>query len=61
MTHYRWLSSMRGVGNATLRLHADDIFYCCLPLYHNNALTVSWASVMSAGGSPSRWRPTMAA
>ena len=49
MTHYRWLSSMRGVGNATLRLHADDIFYCCLPLYHNNALTVSWASVMSAG------------
>ena len=49
MTHYRWLASMAGVGNATLRLKADDIFYCCLPLYHNNALTVSWGCVLSAG------------
>lgn len=49
MTHYRWLSAMGGVGNATLRLRADDVFYVCLPLYHNNALTVSWSSVLSAG------------
>lgn len=49
MTHYRWLSAMGGVGNATLRLHSDDVFYVCLPLYHNNALTVSWSSVLSAG------------
>lgn len=49
MTHYRWLASMAGVGNATLRLKSDDIFYCCLPFYHNNALTVAWGCVLSAG------------
>ncbi len=49
MTHYRWLSAMGGVGNATLRLRGDDVFYVCLPLYHNNALTVSWSSVLAAG------------
>jgi len=51
MTHYRWLASMAGVGNATLRLKADDVFYCCLPLYHNNALTVAWACTLSAGAT----------
>lgn len=51
MTHYRWLSSMAGVGNATLRLKSSDIFYCCLPLYHNNALTVAWGCVLSAGAT----------
>ncbi len=51
MTHYRWLASMAGVGNATLRLKSDDVFYCCLPLYHNNALTVAWGCVLSAGAT----------
>lgn len=51
MTHYRWLASMAGVGNATLRLRSDDVFYCCLPLYHNNALTVAWSCVLSAGAT----------
>jgi len=51
MTHYRWLASMAGVGNATMRLKSDDIFYCCLPLYHNNALTVAWGCVLSAGAT----------
>lgn len=51
MTHYRWLASMAGVGSATLRLKSDDIFYCCLPLYHNNALTVAWSCVLSAGAT----------
>lgn len=49
MTHYRWLASMAGVGAAALRLKADDVFYVCLPLYHNNALTVSWSAALSAG------------
>ena len=49
MTHYRWLSSMVGLGGATLRIRADDIFYCCLPLYHNNALTISWGCTLAAG------------
>lgn len=51
MTHYRWLSSMGGVGGLTLRLRETDTFYCCLPLYHNNALTVSWSAVLAAGAT----------
>jgi acyl-CoA synthetase (AMP-forming)/AMP-acid ligase II len=51
MTHYRWLSSMGGVGSVTLRMKGSDIFYCCLPLYHNNALTISWSAVLSAGAT----------
>lgn len=49
MSHYRWLNGMAGVGQTALRLKPEDIFYCCLPLYHNNALTVSWGAAMGAG------------
>lgn len=50
MTHFRWLAAMNGFGSA-LRLQTRDVLYCCLPLYHNNALTVSWGSVLSAGAT----------
>jgi acyl-CoA synthetase (AMP-forming)/AMP-acid ligase II len=49
MSHYRWLAGMAGVGQMSLRLRDTDIFYCCLPLYHNNALTVSWGAALGAG------------
>ena len=49
MTHYRWLLGMSGLGMMALRLHADDVLYTPLPLYHNNALTVSWAAVLGSG------------
>jgi fatty-acyl-CoA synthase len=51
MTHYRWLRAMAGFGELGMRLHGDDTLYCCLPLYHNNALTVAVASVLSAGAT----------
>ena len=51
MTHFRWLRGMAGLGQITLRLRGDDILYCPLPLYHNNALTVSWGSVLGAGAT----------
>ncbi len=51
MTHYRWARGMAGLGQMTLRLKPADVLYCCLPLYHNNALTVSWSSVLGAGGT----------
>ncbi|MDN5873746.1 MAG: long-chain-acyl-CoA synthetase [Sinobacteraceae bacterium] len=51
MTHYRWLSSMGGLGTAAMRIRASDVFYCCLPLYHNNALTVSLSCALSAGAT----------
>lgn len=49
MSHYRWLKGMAGLGLGAVRLKGDDVFYCPLPLYHNNALTVSWGAVMGAG------------
>ena len=49
MTHRRWIQAMAGMGQLALRLRADDVLYCPLPLYHNNALTVSWGAVLGAG------------
>lgn len=51
MSHFRWLKSMAGIGGLGVRLRGDDTLYCCLPLYHNNALTVSLSSVLSAGAT----------
>ncbi len=51
MTHYRWLRGMAGLGQMSLRLRGDDVLYCCLPLYHNNALTVSLGAVFGAGAT----------
>ena len=31
------------------QLRQDDVLYCALPLYHNNALTVSWGATVGAG------------
>ena len=49
MTHYRWFKSMAGMGLASMKLRKDDVLYVSLPLYHNNALTVSMAAVLGAG------------
>jgi fatty-acyl-CoA synthase len=49
MSHHRWLRAAAGVGLASLRMRHDDVFYCPLPLYHNNALTVAWAATLAAG------------
>ncbi|NKF24027.1 long-chain-acyl-CoA synthetase [Solimonas marina] len=49
MTHYRWMRSLAGVGQLAMRLRREDVLYCALPLYHNNALTVSWSAVLGAG------------
>ena len=49
MTHYRWLRALAGFGGLGLRLHSDDTLYCCLPLYHNNALTVALGSTAERG------------
>jgi fatty-acyl-CoA synthase len=41
MTHYRWLRALAGFGALGMRLKSSDTLYCCLPLYHNNALTAT--------------------
>ena len=51
MTHYRWLRTLGFFGGIGMRLNSNDTLYCCLPLYHNNALTVAVSSVLSAGAS----------
>lgn len=51
MSHLRWLKSMTGIGGLGVRLKGTDTLYCCLPLYHNNALTVSLSSVLAAGAT----------
>ncbi|MDH4458130.1 MAG: long-chain-acyl-CoA synthetase [Nevskia sp.] len=51
MSHYRWTKGMAGLGQTTLRLTGDDTLYCPLPLYHNNALTVSWGAVLADGAA----------
>ncbi|AII05075.1 long-chain-acyl-CoA synthetase [Rhodococcus opacus] len=51
MSHFRWLKSMSGLGNMGVRLRGSDVLYCCLPLYHNNALTVSLSSVLGSGAT----------
>lgn len=49
MSHHRWLRGSAGMGLGSLRMQADDVFYCPLPLYHNNALTVAWGAALAAG------------
>ncbi|MGV9671211.1 long-chain-acyl-CoA synthetase [Gordonia sp. NPDC003504] len=49
MSHNRWLASLSGIGGLAVRLRASDTMYVPLPLYHNNALSVSLSSVLAAG------------
>lgn len=51
MSHGRWLKSAAGMGLASLQMRNTDVFYCPLPFYHNNALTVSWGAVLSSGAA----------
>ncbi len=51
MTHKRWLSALAVFGGLGLRLRGSDTLYSCLPLYHNNALTVAVGSVINSGAT----------
>ena len=51
MSHARWLKGMAGLGRMATHLGPRDTLYCCLPLYHNNALTVSLSTVLAGGAT----------
>jgi fatty-acyl-CoA synthase len=51
MTHRRWLAALAAFGGLGLRLKGSDTLYSCLPLYHNNALTVALGSVITSGAT----------
>ncbi|GAB19812.1 putative fatty-acid--CoA ligase [Gordonia effusa NBRC 100432] len=48
MSHRRWISAAFAFGSL-LRLRPDDVLYCPLPLYHNNAMTASLAAAVGSG------------
>jgi fatty-acyl-CoA synthase len=51
MTHRRWLAALAAFGGMGLRLKSSDTLYNCLPLYHNNALTVALSSAINSGAT----------
>jgi citronellyl-CoA synthetase len=51
MTHNRWTKAAGAFGHAAMALDRDDVLYLALPLYHNNALTVAWASAAASGAA----------
>ncbi len=51
MTHLRWLKALAAFGGLGLRLKSSDTLYSCLPLYHNNVLTVVLSSVINSGAT----------
>lgn len=49
MSHHRWLQCYAGMGGLGVRLREGDTLYCCLPMYHNNAVTVALGAVLAGG------------
>lgn len=49
-SHMRWMSS-GDVMNVTLDATCEDVFYCCLPLYHGAAATSVTSTALRAGAS----------
>jgi acyl-CoA synthetase (AMP-forming)/AMP-acid ligase II len=51
MSHYRWYRSAVSMGRLALRLSPEDVLYCCLPFYHNNALTLAFGAALVCGST----------
>jgi fatty-acyl-CoA synthase len=49
-SHMRWMS-IGDVMEVTLEATTEDVFYCCLPLYHGAAATSVTATALRVGGS----------
>lgn len=49
-SHMRWMSS-GDVMEVTLNAGQDDVFYCCLPLYHGAAATSVTSTALKSGAS----------
>ena len=49
MTHLRWYKAGLGFGRMALGLRKNDVQYCCLPFYHNTALSIALSSVVLTG------------
>lgn len=49
-SHMRWMTS-GDVMEVTLEVTPEDVFYCCLPLYHGAAATSVTSTALAAGAS----------
>ncbi len=49
-SHMRWMTS-GDVMEVTLETNTDDVFYCCLPLYHGAAATSVVSTALASGAS----------
>ncbi|AVM01305.1 long-chain-acyl-CoA synthetase [Gordonia iterans] len=49
MSHNRWMANYSGIGGLAVRLRPSDTMYVALPMYHNNALSVSLGAVLAGG------------
>ncbi|RTE87073.1 MULTISPECIES: long-chain-acyl-CoA synthetase [Gammaproteobacteria] len=51
MTHLRWYKAGLAFGKMALGLKRSDTQYCCLPFYHNTALSIALSSCLIAGAT----------
>lgn len=51
MSHLRWTRACYSMGQAAMATRDNDVFYCALPLYHNNALTLAWSAALGGGAT----------
>lgn len=51
MSHLRWYRGGISMAKLAMRMDQSDVLYCCLPLYHNNAMTLALSSVTLSGAS----------
>ena len=51
MSHLRWTRACYSMGQAAMGTRDSDVFYCALPLYHNNALTLAWSAALGGGAT----------
>lgn len=47
----KWYTSANLFSKSVLSLKQSDVMYCCLPLYHSNALTIAFAPTLFAGAT----------
>ena len=59
MSHGRWHLAMIGMAERPSGLRSDDVMFCALPMYHNNALTVArvWCSPRARAWPSARSSP----
>ena len=51
ISHSKWIKAYGGFGLSGLGLDNTDVLYMTLPLYHSNAVLVSWSSVLAGGAT----------